>query len=195
MAKRYVHSAKQGAKGFRQAAFLPYTRKMIACKIPQIFFDALVSMSDAEAGGIIKCLIVYMMTDGAIKGDLKFEKLEHSVAYDTLIDVTRRCMTSSKRHLKADTLEDKQTFKRKHIGYDTEAIETAINDIESTIGDDGWEIDDSADGMPETTLLTDTLDGEEYNKKRGGRVGRPAPFSPRRDIIEPSRMPVISDAL
>ena len=193
MASRYTHNSKANATGFSRAAFLVYTRKMPFLKIPQIFFDSLFTMSDSEVGSIVKSLIIYMMTDGEAKPDLKFESKHHSSTYDAMVDVTRGYITSLKGHLKGETIEEKQAFKAKYIGYDTEAIEAAIDAIQDVLDEDGGDYDEMADGLPDTSLALDTIEQEEAIKRKGGKVKKPSPFSPRRDILKPSLMPLVSD--
>lgn len=193
MASRYTHNSKANATGFSRAAFLVYTRKMPFLKIPQIFFDSLFTMSDSEVGGIVKSLIIYMMTDGEAKPDLKFESKHHSGTYGAMVDVTRGYITSLKGQLKGETIEEKQAFKNKHIGYDTEAIEAAIDDIQDVLDEDGGDYDEMADGIPHASLTTDTIEQEETIKRKGGKVKKPSPFSPRRDILTPALMPLVPD--
>ena len=94
-----------------------------------------------------------------------------------MVDVTRGYITSLKGHLKGETIEEKQAFKNKHIGYDTEAIEAAIDDIQDVLDEDGGDYDEMADGIPHASLTTDTIEQEETIKRKGGKVKKPSPPS------------------
>jgi hypothetical protein len=175
-----------------------FTRWKYVLPIPQLLFNFIMTVDDADIGQMIKSLIVFMMTNGEVQPDVKLSTPEHKHIYTILKEHTRRYMFSSKLHLNSTIVEEKNIFRELFIETDLDAVADALADWDEETTDYDYFTEEElmeVDRLPEVTLLKDTVKTEEKKKKEGKRTPRPSVFSARRDVIAGTLMPTVDDSL